>query len=421
VEPAPVPAARPADSRRARAGAVWVVFADSLGWAAIVPVLPYYAERLGAGPAGVGLLISLYAACQAVSAPLLGRAADRFGHRVVLVACLAGSCLSFLWLAAAGSFAAVLGSRLLDGITAGNLPVAQAWLAESTLEPDRARAFNALAMAVGAGFLAGPLVAVAALGAGPRAAVLAGAACSALSVLAAWILVPRPGARRPGPGRGPASRPKGRSLARPAILLALACLFAAYQLFTSGFPLFAERTYWPGGHGFGARELSLVYAFVGVSALATQLLLANRLVRRLGEPAATALAFALGAAGAAILGLPRDWPGILAAAGLCGSGLALLRPLLAARLSREAGPGRQGAAMGLSQSIQSVLQVVAPLAAGGLISRGRLGTWHGLLVGFLLFGLGWTLRPSKKRSGQRDRGDEAVEPVQDAPLPGEQA
>ena len=58
-----------AAGRRTRAGAFWVVLADNLGWAVIVPVLPYYAERLGAGPAGVGLLLGAYAAAQALAAP----------------------------------------------------------------------------------------------------------------------------------------------------------------------------------------------------------------------------------------------------------------------------------------------------------------------------------------------------------------
>jgi len=403
--------------RRTRAGAFCVVFADNLGWAVIVPVLPYYAERLGAGPAGVGLLISVYALAQAVAAPLLGRLADRVGRKRVLVACLAGSCLSFLGLAAARSFAMVLGSRVLDGVTAGNLPVAHAVVADATPEPERAAAFNMLAMAYGAAFLLGPLAAAAALRAGPRAPVLAGAGFSALSVALAAFLLPggkgRPASRGAG-GRGSLARGCAGSLA------AMACLFAAYQLFTSGFPLFAERACRPGGHGFGARELSLVYALVGATALGVQGLLSGPMIRRLGERGATALAFAAGALGAAVLGLGRGWPGILGPVVLCAAGLAVLRPLLAARLSREAGPGRQGAAMGLAQTVQSAMQILAPLAAGGLIGLGRLGTWRWLLAGCLAAGLAWVLGRSEEAPGQGGGGQEAVEPVQETALAGQE-
>jgi len=412
----PAPAAR--DAFRTRAGAFCVVFADNLGWAVIVPVLPYYAESLGASPAGVGLLIGLYAAAQALSAPLLGRAADRFGRKPILVACLAGSCLSFLWLAAAHSFGAVLGSRILDGVTAGNLPVAHACLADVTPESQRTRAFNTLAMAYGAAFLLGPLAAAAVLGAGPRAPVLAGAAFSAASIVLAVVLLP---AHAPRPAREhvPAGlRPLARACA--GTFAAMACLFAAYQLFTSGFPLFAERAYRPGGHGFGPRELSLVYAFVGASALAMQGLLMGPLVRFLGERTAAGLAFAAGAAGAAALGLPRRWPGILVPVALCVFGVTLLRPLLTARLSRAAGPRRQGAAMGLAQAVQSGMQVLAPMAAGCLIAAGHLAAWRWLLAGALVAGLLWSLMGSKQGPGQDGGGDEAVEAVQHPALAGQQ-
>ena len=296
--------------------------------------------------------------------------------------------------------------------------MAHACVADATPESGRAQAFNRLAMAYGAAFLLGPLAAAAALGAGPRAPVLAGAGCSALSILAAAVLLP---GAAPGPGPAAPPRRPRRSLGRAGVrtLALMACLFAAYQWFTGGFPLFAERACRPGGHAFGARDLGLVYAFVGATALGFQGLAAGPLVRFLGERPAVLLAFAAGAAGAVALGRPGGWPGLLAPVFFCACGLTLLRPVLAARLSREAGPARQGEAMGLAQAVQSTLQILAPPAAGWLIGRGLLGTWRWLLAGWLILGLAACWRRSEERPGQDDGPHETAEPVQDAALAGQ--
>ena len=62
-----------------------IVMVDVLGLTIILPLLPFYAERLGASPAVVGLLVSTYAACQLVAGPLLGQMSDRVGRRPLLL------------------------------------------------------------------------------------------------------------------------------------------------------------------------------------------------------------------------------------------------------------------------------------------------------------------------------------------------
>jgi DHA1 family tetracycline resistance protein-like MFS transporter len=57
-----------------------IVAVDVLGLTIMIPLLPFYAEKMGASPTEVGLLIGVYAACQLVSGPLLGRASDFTGR-----------------------------------------------------------------------------------------------------------------------------------------------------------------------------------------------------------------------------------------------------------------------------------------------------------------------------------------------------
>ena len=85
-----------------------VVFVDLLGFSLILPLLPYYAEKYGATPAVVGLLVASYALAQLIGAPLLGRLSDRYGRRPILLVSIAGTVIGFLLLAFAEPIAALL-------------------------------------------------------------------------------------------------------------------------------------------------------------------------------------------------------------------------------------------------------------------------------------------------------------------------
>ena len=137
-----------------------IVFVDLLGFSLILPLLPYYAEVYGATPLVVGLLVASYAAAQLIGAPVLGRLSDRYGRRPVLLLSVGGTWVGFLLLAFAaplGNFLAsliapqfanawIIGilflSRVLDGLTGGNITVAQAYIADVTDEKNRARAVS---------------------------------------------------------------------------------------------------------------------------------------------------------------------------------------------------------------------------------------------------------------------------------------
>src|SRR5438105_3762104 len=95
-----------------------IVLVDVLGLTIIMPLLPFYAEKLGASPFVVGLLITSYAACQLVAGPLLGRISDHMGRRPLLIVSQAGTLAGFMILAVAQSLWMVFLSRIIDGLTA---------------------------------------------------------------------------------------------------------------------------------------------------------------------------------------------------------------------------------------------------------------------------------------------------------------
>ena len=69
-----------------------IVAVDVLGLSIMIPLLPFYAEKLGATPTQAGLLIGIYAACQLISGPFLGRLSDTMGRKPLLLVSQAGTC-----------------------------------------------------------------------------------------------------------------------------------------------------------------------------------------------------------------------------------------------------------------------------------------------------------------------------------------
>src|SRR5262245_22459201 len=167
-----------------------IVLVDVLGLTIILPLLPFYAESLGATPAVVGLIVSTYAACQLIAGPPLGHLSDRVGRRPVLLVSQMGTCVGFLILASAHVLWMVFLARIIDGLTAGNLTVAQAYISDVTEPENRAKSFGIIGIAFGLGFLVGPALSGYLAQFSHTYPILAAAALSFTSILCTYFLLP---------------------------------------------------------------------------------------------------------------------------------------------------------------------------------------------------------------------------------------
>src|SRR5713101_2647429 len=174
----------------------------------MIPLLPFYAERLGASPTEVGLLIGIYAACQLVSGPLLGRLSDHTGRKPLLLVSQAGTLIGFLIMAYAPNLWIMLLARVIDGSTAGNLSLAQAYISDITVPEARAKSFGVIGIAFGIGFLIGPAISGFLAQYDYRYPIFAAAALSATSILATSLLLPRAKPSAEG-GDGPGGKRLG--------------------------------------------------------------------------------------------------------------------------------------------------------------------------------------------------------------------
>ncbi len=376
---------------------------DILGFTIILPLLPFYSERLGATPTAVGGLVSIYAICQLIAGPILGQLSDRFGRRPVLLVSQLGTLIGFLMMAWANSLWLLFAARAIDGATAGNLTTAQAYISDVTKPENRAKAFAVIGIAFGFGFLVGPAISGFLAHYGYQAPIYAAAGLSFTTILCTLLLLPRrevihewreQDAATEGPGGKRLSLISWGSYRKyfqdpqQTRLLTQWLLFAfSFSTFVSGFALFAERRYLWNGHPVGVREVGYIFAFSGFLGIIMQGGVVGRAVKWLGERRIVQIGFLSTLLGYAGIGLTHTVGQLLVVIGFAGIGGAGLRPALTSLVTQSAGRREQGVILGLTQSLMSIAQIVAPLISGVLIQHHFLtawAVWAGVLGGAAL-------------------------------------
>jgi MFS family permease len=368
------------------------VLVDVLGLTIVLPLLPRYAEDFGATPFVATLIASSYAVCQLLASPLLGSLSDRIGRKPTLLASQAGSFVGFLILANANALWLVFLGRIIDGATAGNLTIAQAYISDVTKPENRSKAFGVIGIAFAIGFLVGPAFSgYSAAHYGHSVPFYVAAALSATSVLLTATLLPnvKPVITRE---REPHLAAFKRLFGMPLVRRRFGEFFLfsmAFSMLMSGLALFLEHRF-----HYDVAQAGWVYTFSALVGGMVQGPMMGRLVKRYGEPALTRFGFITMAIGYLVLGVADGMPLLLVAAGISSIGSSLLRPCITTLLTKSVSKSEQGATLGASQSLQSIAQIISPMIAGYLIGRALVGVYGIAAATPALLGFALTLRPT---------------------------
>lgn len=137
---------------------VFISIINSMGFGIIVPLLYTYGKKFGVTEQTIGLLTAAFSIAQFFATPVLGSLSDRFGRKPILALSLIGTCLSFVLFGFANSIILLFIARILDGVTGGNISVAQAMISDISSPKERAKNFGILGSAFGFGFVIGPAI-----------------------------------------------------------------------------------------------------------------------------------------------------------------------------------------------------------------------------------------------------------------------
>lgn len=382
-----------------------IVFIDLLGFGLILPILPFYAATFNAGAFTTGLLVASYAAAQLVGAPLLGRLSDRYGRRPLLLVSLFGTFVGFVLLGVANTLWLLFAARLLDGLTGGNISVAQAYITDVTDEKNRARGLGLIGAAFGLGFIIGPAAGAflsrigsgLAFAEGPLAGLTWRFALPAFTAAALvlfnlvavyrWLPESLDAARRAALARNGRPEISLRALraafARPAVgpLLHTRFWFAlAFSTFQTIFPLYAA-------YRFGLDEVSTGYilTYVGILVVLVQGVGIRYLTARIPERRLIVAAILLMTPSLLAWAFAPNVPFLLVALIPIALAGGTLNTVINSVLSKAVLPHETGGILGLAAALESSTRVVGPTVGGALLQG--LGTWAPGVFGALV--LAW--------------------------------
>lgn len=371
---------------------LWVLmvtaFVDTLGAFLVLALLPFYAQRFGASEAEVGVLVAAFFFAQTLTAPLWGRASDRFGRRPVLLLGLLLSAVSYVVFAFADSRWLLLLSRLAQGAGGGTISVVFAYISDAVSPERRAQSIGWVTAATSLAAMIGPTLGSFSVRLSTLAPGLITAGLCSLAILFAWWRLPEPG--RKG-GGGKPTPPLVRSLvdvlARPARpRSALVWIYTtgmlAFNAMMAMAGLFLERRF-----GVTEETVWVFFAFVAGVSLLVRVTILGAAVERFGEPRVLRFGTLCFAAGLLALPLPGSEAGLAAVVVLIPLGFSLLLPSTTALVSRHCtDPSEVGQVLGVQQAFGGVGRIVGPLLGGAAFERLGAGSpfW---LAGGLLLGL----------------------------------
>ncbi len=346
-----------------------IVFVQMVGASLILPIVPLFAKNeFGMSPMLITLLVASFYAAQFVGGPILGRWSDKVGRVPILIISQIGTVISFVMFGMAGAVWVLFAARLLDGITGGNIVVAQAYVTDVTPKEKRAQALGLVFAAFGVAFFVGPVIGGLLVGIGPRVPYFVAAVAAAIVVLMTiFTLDESMTTREREEHRAVAERLSfSEALRVKPLMLALLIVFIAQLalgVVMATFALFGEAVLFTSNPELG---VGILLAIVGFAQIVTQTALLGRAIDRFGETRVMSIAIVVRTTSLGLFAVATVvWvAGIGSALFAVGSGLLL--PTLQALATRSVGDSMRGGVLGVFQSTTS-LAIIVSTAASGLL------------------------------------------------------
>ena len=396
-----------------------VVFVAMTGFGIILPIFPFYAERVGASPAAITWTMAAFTLGQAVAAPLWGRLSDAYGRRLVLTLTMFGQAVAYVMLAYADSLWLVVLSRVLGGMMAGNVATAFAYVADVTDEEQRPAALGKIGAAMGVGFICGPALGGLLAGADVATAnfvvpALASAGMCLVAMIGTMLFLRESLdaqhrtplfslADSPVDKKGGLAALKRDGLLR--LLFAALVFYVGMSIMESIFSLWSKDVF-----DIGPRKIGTVFFVMGVISVMMQAGFIGPLTSRFGEKpvaVAAALSTSIGLVGMATA---TDFWQVWISLVPFGIGTGLFNPVLSSLVSKTASPRERGAVMGRYQSASAIGRVGGPLICGPLYMYVDAGAPYLVSAALMLpvAALLWTYRPLVKSTGVNSAGGDSA-------------
>ncbi len=345
-----------------------IAVVNALGYGIVIPILYSYSKHFGLTDWQNGLLFSTFSFCAFISTPIIGKLSDKYGRRPLLLISVAGTAISFFMQAFAPNAIFLFLARALDGLTAGNISVASAIIADTTKPQDRAKGFGIIGAAFGFGFVAGPAISASTVGIWmPLPFVIAGVVTT-ISWILTYFVLPETNAHKGQIAHdntfdlthlwhGLFDSKLGNTF-KITILYSIA--FSCAMMY--GFQPFAKNIL-----KLSDSSISMAFVFIGVVGLIMQSFFVQKISKSLGTMRAFKISVLIVASAFLLYCLVNSYFSLILVMIVMASANSLAQPLINTILSLETEPKNQGHVMGMNTSYMNAGQIFGPII-GGLIA-----------------------------------------------------
>ncbi len=371
-----------------------------LGYGMVMPIMPFYIEKLGAGGTELGWLMSTYSLMQLICAPIWGILSDRYGRKPILAIGVLGYAVTLFMFGLANSFLMLFIARSLSGIlSSATMPTAMAYIGDNTPQKEKSKGMGQLGAMVGVGVILGPLMGGLLSTDSLSLPFFVGSGLAFLALLLVILLLPeskpassstgelvpfntsashltdesappnrenpndKADSARSGATHPPRSRTRDiylRVILSPAGILLLLIFIMSFGMtnFQGMIGLYVVDKF-----AFNTKQVGAIWMVMGIVLILVQGGLTGPLSKKLGELTLIRLGLFGGAIGFVLVALAFDYITTLLALGFFILTLALIGPALNSYISAFAGE-HQGTVMGLNSAMTSLGRVVGPLWGG---------------------------------------------------------
>ncbi len=358
-----------------------VAFVDMMGLMIIWPLLPLYAVNLNATATTVGLLAASFPIAQLVSSPVWGFVSDRYGRRPALLVGLGASAFAYVVFGFAHTVWLLFVSRFVQGLGGGTTGVVQAYVVDTMLPRERAKALGWLSAATSAGVIIGPALGSFMHRFGEAAPGLFASALVLINVAFAWKWLPESRWAQAGVTRTATDATRRsitlgeavRNVVQPAVRVVadptrpVSLLIWIYALAMLAFnalpPIFS--LYLHDRFGITADQIGFFFMIFGAVGVLMRIGPVGWFNARLGEVRTMQVGILLLFAGFVLVPLATSLPLFIGAQVLLPLGTALLFPANSALVSHKAHHDEIGVTLGVQQTYRGVAAILGPVYAGG--------------------------------------------------------
>lgn len=383
-----------------------VVFVQFVGASMAIPILPMMAQReFELSPAIITRIIASYFVAQFLVSPFLGWLSERYGRVPLLIFCEVGTVISFLMMFFAQSVPMLFASRIIDGLTGGNIVIAQAYVIDITPKHRRTQALGMLYAAFGIGFVLGPALGGLASGVfGTRTPFLIGA-IGALIVIGMTIRNVNETLTRE---QRLANQSLGKvnlslidivtNLPMLTILFIVFILQVGFGMLQATFALYGMNVLFVGyDPQIADLGVGLLLSVIGIGQVFTQIFILRRWIKRFGEGGLVVIGnlfrlvafYVLANVTMPLLGAPPLF--------LFAISTGLLLPALQSMITKSVDERYRGSALGWFQSVTSLGTIISTFYGGALFAQDptlpfMLGAVLNLLIAIPTVLLWWWIR-----------------------------